>query len=1404
MGKTHSELSSYVRIAHATMPKPGNDMRVAGRSLIEQCFANLDAQEDVADFPPKLLVLMATVSFQPFDQLLAGIYEVLDERKRKDESRPEVHLIGGSVAAVIDGDEIHTEGVQLVCIASRLIDAKIGVAGNVLDDGQGLSSVTSMCEKLQLTGLDSNVNGNRFLFCFLPGYRKTGNETSYRAAEIEAEIRTATRWRIPMFGGVTGDDFHREECWQFADRKVHNEDAVVALVECDVRFGIAMSHGLKGTGKYVFARELTPDGQGVKLFERQDADRIVTLTPAELLHEYGHDNLAVLLGGINPDSERDRLVVCPHLNPDGSISLYRPVPQNWPLEIVRCHPQTLLRTVNDAAQHAKDRGLIDDFHLAATFVFPCIARYQAVLKANTAPNASLQEYVNDHPGVPLIGALVFGEIGLGTQGRSQLRHWYVSSLVLSDELGPRSFKRLANEALAVAAQIMMEAVHQKDVIRAALIAIHRAGLPGAMFSNVYGYQKSFVIFAVDSIGDGWKRIVPLTKRREEDDDILIEIAHCAQDDQGLASEFLDDARIDGLNDPEAVRIGNIISYYVSALTDSAKRVIGLFQVGLGDMSNQEILPNYIETFLTALSGLIATALSQLICRVEAEFSDLVDRAVAGSLTKTTVAEAAQTFVSTIVGGNQLHECMIHMRLATTDRKHLDLVAGTGAYYECLRTTSRVRVPVVKDDVQSPTVQALDGTANWWINFTPTDPPSQKFRKLLGTSHPELQELLGAEQSYVNLPIRSVQDKLAIGVIHVASRHPWFFSESLYRSMQSISPRLYFVLTHVGEVELVRNRTAELEFLRATTPPLQEQELGVALREHAQQIATAAQADVVSFFLWDIEREAYVLRGQEGWKKVALGEAFYSPGEGMTGTVANSRAPIHIPDLGVWKSEHRQRSGKYETEMFGLNLDPKANFEVIAIPFRFNGPLGILTLHNRISSQHTGTRFATTDLDLIRKVADDIAAFVFAMLARQESERQARQESNARKLTDSFLLPPATKEERLRRTCFHVCAFHEIEGCVIYLFDESQPHLIWGASYGVEIDLIPESIPLDSSLALVFRDGMSIVCRESMPPEVEELAQRFKAAVPSRQICSLLVLPLEDFLVEGRKGVLLAMNIRNSQNSAVPWFTNSDVAELERVSRYATRAIYDSDTSEAKLRNAQELHAHERRMAHNAVVLATLTHDLRNKIGVIQSEIRTITDQSTDSQTKERSQRAEVVCEEIAKRVAIGLEAVGSTQLPKFEQLILATILKSALGRCDYKLNSQRVQVEFDGDQQITVLGAEILLIEAFANLIDNSFNALNENPAGKLRIEMRHETTMGLVSVCVVDTGRGIPESEMPVFEEGFNTIRNGERRASGVSLAHYVFRQHGGVMKIQSSPGIGTEVTVTLPCSIEVTSNQE
>jgi signal transduction histidine kinase len=1397
MKKTHSERSSYVRIAHATLPKPGSDVRADGRKLITHCLAQLDGQEDAADFPPKLLVLMATVPFQPFDELLAGIHEVLDARKRQDECRPEVRLIGGSVAGVIDGNQIHTEGVQLVCIASRLMDVQLGTACNVLDDQQRPASVKSLCEGLGLTAADSNVNGNRFLFCFLPGFRKEAGGTRYKAAEIEAEIRTTTGSRFPMFGGVTGDDFCREAFWQFADRQVLTEDAVVALVDCDVRFGIGMSHGLDGTGDFVFARELTEDGQGVKLFERHIGDQIAAVTPEALLAEYGQEKLPILFGGVAPDTDVGRVVLYPRMNPDGSVSLNRPVIKNWPLEILRGNPDKLCGTVADAAQKANERGLIDDFHLAAAFVFPCTARYQHAPDVNALTTVALDEYAQHHPDVPLIGALVFGEIGLGENGRSQLRNWNVSTMLLSDEIAPRSFKRRANEAIAEAARVMMNATDHEEVIEAALEAVHRVGLPGAMFSNVYGYKFSFVILAHSAIGEGWTRIVPLTNRKEGDQDILIEIARRAQDPTCLPWEFVRHARRDERNDRKAVDVGKIVSYYVSALTDSARSVIGLLQVGLGDMSNRESLPDYIETFLTALSGHVSTALSQLIRKDEAELSDLIDRAVAASLTKTTVAEAAQTFVCTITQKPPLRGCMIHVRLARPDPESLTLVAGIGEYYELAKTTSRRQVRVRDKGENSPTVRAfVNRNVKWWVNQTTTDDSSCRFLEQLGNSHPSLQDVLRSEQSYVNLPIQRMNNSKPLGVIHIASKEPWFFSESLYRSLRKLGRRLYFVLTHVNDVEQVRRRTAELEFLRKTTPPLQAQDLSSALQDHAKQIAEAAQAEVVSFFLWDSERGAFVLRGQHGWNKDVIGDAHYLPDEGMTGTVAADHDPIHIPDLSIWKRERGQHPGKYESEMFGSEVDKMAGFEVIAIPIEFNGPLGILTLHNRHFANPQGTRFATTDLNLLHSVADDIAAFVFATQAHQEADNRARQEARLRTLQDSYFVPPATKEQRLRRTSQHVCANHRIEGCAIYLVDESQSCLIRGASHGFDEDSVPKTIAMTSTVGSVFENAERIVQGKSIPPEMNHVAVAFEAALPSRRLRSFLVLPLEDFFVPGRKGVLVAANIRNRDDSEYPWFTKSDVAEIERVSRYVTRAIHNSNAAEKQLRDARELKLQERQMAYNAVVLATLTHDLRNRIGAILSEIRTITDQTTDSKAKERSERAEEICETLAKRVSQGLEAVGNSQLPDYEDVSLQEIVQSAIGRCEDKARKQLIEVELNSESDFMVRGAAFLLDEAFTNLIDNALNALDGRANKTLRVDIRHPESNAHVTVSIQDSGRGIPEADIPMIRDGFYRSTDDARRASGFSLARYVFRQHGGEIEISSCHGKGTTVVVSLPRS--------
>ena len=67
-------------------------------------------------------------------------------------------------------------------------------------------------------------------------------------------------------------------------------------------------------------------------------------------------------------------------------------------------------------------------------------------------------------------------------------------------------------------------------------------------------------------------------------------------------------------------------------------------------------------------------------------------------------------------------------------------------------------------------------------------------------------------------------------------------------------------------------------------------------------------------------------------------------------------------------------------------------------------------------------------------------------------------------------------------------------------------------------------------------------------------------------------------------------------------------------------------------------------------------------------------------------------------------------------------------------------------------------------------------------------------TLSVADTGTGVPEDLLDsVFEPFFSTKERGRGSGLGLAICREVARSHGGTIVLDSEPGIGTVVTLTL-----------
>lgn len=113
------------------------------------------------------------------------------------------------------------------------------------------------------------------------------------------------------------------------------------------------------------------------------------------------------------------------------------------------------------------------------------------------------------------------------------------------------------------------------------------------------------------------------------------------------------------------------------------------------------------------------------------------------------------------------------------------------------------------------------------------------------------------------------------------------------------------------------------------------------------------------------------------------------------------------------------------------------------------------------------------------------------------------------------------------------------------------------------------------------------------------------------------------------------------------------------------------------------------------------------------------------------------------------------------------------------------------DHMPPVLGDKNRLRQVFINIIDN---ALKYTPAsGVIGIQVKDEG--GNIKITISDNGCGIPAEHLPKIKEKFYKA-NQTQRGSGIGLAvaDEIMQLHGGSLDIESTEGIGTTVTLTIP----------
>lgn len=220
----------------------------------------------------------------------------------------------------------------------------------------------------------------------------------------------------------------------------------------------------------------------------------------------------------------------------------------------------------------------------------------------------------------------------------------------------------------------------------------------------------------------------------------------------------------------------------------------------------------------------------------------------------------------------------------------------------------------------------------------------------------------------------------------------------------------------------------------------------------------------------------------------------------------------------------------------------------------------------------------------------------------------------------------------------------------------------------------------------------------------------------------------------------------------------------------------------KLQQSKELMLKSAKLTDIGNLSARMSHDLRNTLTVIKSEVSLMSLQElNDEKMNERLQRLMRAIDKMDHQIGGVLDFVRERPL-RVEHFLLSTLISHTLEHI-----SVPVGIKITTPVQDMSLKGDFAQLEiVLSNIIINAIQALGDSGEIKISAEDKPDA----VVIHVIDSGPGIPEKHMSkIFEPLFTT----KPRGTGLGLAscQTIIQSHGGKILVTNNP---TTFTISLP----------
>lgn len=194
-----------------------------------------------------------------------------------------------------------------------------------------------------------------------------------------------------------------------------------------------------------------------------------------------------------------------------------------------------------------------------------------------------------------------------------------------------------------------------------------------------------------------------------------------------------------------------------------------------------------------------------------------------------------------------------------------------------------------------------------------------------------------------------------------------------------------------------------------------------------------------------------------------------------------------------------------------------------------------------------------------------------------------------------------------------------------------------------------------------------------------------------------------------------------------------------------------------------------------------------KLELLQEVVR---DEGNDSQANKIQEMIEIAT--MGAGICKGLLTLSkeTSETIVHSPFKLADSVQKAMRLLSHELKKKDIHTELSVDPDISVMGSESQIIQVIVNMSVNALHAMNDG--GRLIFNtIQHNDCVELE---ITDNGSGIsPENLQKIFEPLFST-KGVKGNGLGLSISKAILEAHHGSVKVRSTAGAGTTMTLVFP----------